>query len=154
MNIHNNRGMTPLHMACENGHLGATKLLLENNAKLNAVDYFGETPLFKSVRGGNKTITKYLISNHAFVNNTNKVSEKLIHIAVMFDDFDLAEVLLKVEQNPDPKTAAGNLIVSRHFGSGTQESISRSIFSICLFFLSACRSNSTTTYSLISLFVK
>lgn len=107
--------MTPLHMACENGHLGVTKILLENNAKLNVVDFLGETPLFKSVRGGNKVLSKYLIACHAIVNNANKINERLLHMAVRFDDFELAEVLLKVGQDPNQVTNAGNLIIRPYY---------------------------------------
>lgn len=106
-NIHNNKGLTPLHMACEKGHLGVAQLLLMNNAKLNVTDFLGETPLYKSVRAKNKTLTKFLIAQHAVVNNANNINERLIHMAVMFDDIELAEVLLKVKQNPNAVTDAG-----------------------------------------------
>lgn len=108
MNIHNNKGLTPLHMACLNGHLKTAELLLKNNAKINAIDVLGETPLFKSVRGGHKILTKFLISQHSVVTNANKINEKLLHMAVMFDDAELAGVLLKLEQNPNAMSSAGN----------------------------------------------
>jgi hypothetical protein len=46
-------GMTPLHLACRNGQVGAAKALIECGASASALDDFGRAPLecFEDPRG-------------------------------------------------------------------------------------------------------
>jgi len=46
VNVKDDGGKTPLHLAALSGYVGVVKLLVEAGAELNATDKFGHTPLF------------------------------------------------------------------------------------------------------------
>lgn len=102
LNTPNKNRLTPLHLACTNGHLDIVKMFIEKNARMNAVDLVHETPLFKAIRGKWKKITQYLIVQHAAVNIYNKNKDTVLHMAVKYENFDLVAVLLRVSgSNPN-----------------------------------------------------
>ena len=59
------RGITPLHAAAGNGHVGIAKLLIENGANDNAKNDSGESALMRSTQDGNHQIAQLLIDNGA-----------------------------------------------------------------------------------------
>jgi len=56
---------TPLHLASEEGHMEAVKLLVESGANINATDRWGGTPLQGSLKHNHTSIAKYLKKNGA-----------------------------------------------------------------------------------------
>ncbi|MCK5341788.1 MAG: ankyrin repeat domain-containing protein, partial [Candidatus Heimdallarchaeota archaeon] len=59
VNVKNEAGKTPLHLACASNELEKTKTLIKNNADINAMDHEGNTPLL-----GMFTYFDYYISEY------------------------------------------------------------------------------------------
>ena len=53
-------GVTPLHVAADEGNLSCVKLLISAGANVNAIDDEGETPLSKSLKQGHKDVANLL----------------------------------------------------------------------------------------------
>lgn len=53
-------GSTPLHYACEYGHINIVELLLRCGADINAINNQNNTSLLVAITNGNLEITKYL----------------------------------------------------------------------------------------------
>jgi len=51
---------TPLHLAAEEGHIEAVKLLVDSGADINATDRWGGTPLQGSLKHNHTQIAKFL----------------------------------------------------------------------------------------------
>ena len=62
-NPENADGITPLHLAAENGHFEVFRLILENATTKNPVAFNGLTPLHSAAKGGYTKIIKLLIAN-------------------------------------------------------------------------------------------
>ncbi|XP_037482573.1 acyl-CoA-binding domain-containing protein 4-like [Triticum dicoccoides] len=63
--VSDSRKRTPLHLAVDNGHLGAVELLVSSNADVNAQDNQGQTPLHYAVRREKEDIAQLLVKHHA-----------------------------------------------------------------------------------------
>ena len=55
-------GMTPLHVACQNGHTKIAKLLLDRGADIDHKNAEGSTPLNLSIRVRHMDTVKLLLS--------------------------------------------------------------------------------------------
>ena len=87
-------GITPLHLACQEGHLECAKLLVEmqpNSIEFKASD--GITPIFIAAQNGHSETLKYLIEYQA---NVNVVTENgtVLHSAVIGGNQECLELLL------------------------------------------------------------
>ncbi|WP_375603618.1 ankyrin repeat domain-containing protein [Wolbachia endosymbiont of Anurida maritima] len=71
VNVKNDKGNTPLHLAVEEGNLEAVKHLIEKGADLNAPDKHGWTPLYYAVYSGNIDVVRFLIDQGADYNITD-----------------------------------------------------------------------------------
>ena len=76
-----NEGETYLHFAAYLGDVDATKVLIENNADVNAVDKNKERPLHNVSKKGHADVAKVLIQNGVDVNAVNKDNETALHYA-------------------------------------------------------------------------
>jgi hypothetical protein len=63
-------GVTALHLAAQNGHLGTVKLLIDRNANVDARDQCGDTPLCYAAmcHGGHPDVVEVLLNHGAEVN--------------------------------------------------------------------------------------
>jgi len=89
--------MTPLHYACQQGHLNVVKAhepLLEVKEVWTARNSDFDTPLHLSCESMSVQIVYYLISNGANANAKNSKSLTPLHIAVQNSHVGIAEMLL------------------------------------------------------------
>jgi len=52
----------PLQIACKNGHLNIAELLLENNVRVDAIDWLGKTALYEAAEQGHLKVVKCLVN--------------------------------------------------------------------------------------------
>ncbi|MBN2589996.1 MAG: ankyrin repeat domain-containing protein [Sedimentisphaerales bacterium] len=76
---------TALHIASETGDLEIAELLIENGAKVNAIDIEGETPLHKSCYYLQMLVTELLLKNGANSNAKNVMDITPLHMAINFN---------------------------------------------------------------------
>lgn len=92
------KGMTPLHCACQKGDSEIVKAhvsLLDSKEALQAKDGDGNTPLHLSCRSLSIEIIKYLISKGADMNARNKMELTPLHIATQCGYIKAAEILVQ-----------------------------------------------------------
>ena len=70
-------GRTPLQYAAREGHVDIVKMLIENDAKVNATDFNDCTALHHAARGGHVDVVKVLIQNGADVNAVQHFTSQL-----------------------------------------------------------------------------
>ncbi len=91
------RGATALHYAVKAGFVGATEVLLESGADVNAKSDAGETPLFYAMKAGARanvaTMVKVLIAGGADVNHPNAKGETVQATAKRRRRSDCGEIL-------------------------------------------------------------
>ena len=63
--------MTPLTLAATQGNEDIVRLLLDEGANVNMVNYYGITPLISAVWNGNENIIRFLLDRGADVNRTD-----------------------------------------------------------------------------------
>jgi len=81
-------GATPLHLACQQGHLEAAKLLLSAGAPVDARDSYGNTPLWRAVfafRGGEPELIRVLLNADADPDAKNNTDRSPRDMALTFD---------------------------------------------------------------------
>ena len=74
-------GQTPLHFAVRMGDIEVVKLLVENEAKIDAKDTNGYASLHIAAQNGHLEIIKHLIENGAQIEERGKYGYTPLHIA-------------------------------------------------------------------------
>ncbi|KAJ8688507.1 hypothetical protein QAD02_024302 [Eretmocerus hayati] len=113
-------GVTVLHRACQGGDEKLVDLLLLHGASLTPVDRNGLNPLLHAVKSNSMKIVKQLIGAGADVNFVNVKGVKkdpstpmtALHFAIMNDDLDMLECLLKHGADPNRTNKLGRSILS------------------------------------------
>ena len=93
INIKDNYEKTPLHYACENGHLQNVEYLYSKGADMEANDYDGRTPLHYACQG-HLPIVEYLLSKGANIEAKDDQEDTPLHYAIMYGDIDVIKYLL------------------------------------------------------------
>ena len=112
-NIKNSSGLTPLHLAAQNGHTEIVQLLLQNNADPNIQDNNGDTPLHFSSENDHTETVQLLLQNNADPNIQNNDDDTPLHIACEGDltepENDHIEIVkLLLQNNADPNIQVNN----------------------------------------------
>jgi len=88
VNQQNVGGATALHMACREKNFEIVKILVENEADVNAVDNEGWTPLMRGALAGDKDIVDLLLVKGAQASSINSSGESTIIHATISDCSD------------------------------------------------------------------
>ncbi len=91
----NDRGVTPLHMACDSGCIDVATFLIENGADLYAVDSDGDTPLHWAAYSGYSECVTLLIDKGVPVDILNTAKNSPFHYAAMLGRIDVISLLLE-----------------------------------------------------------
>ena len=65
INIQDDEGLTPLHLAAKNGFLDVAEILIRHGANVNAIDNQKQTPLHKAAEDGQDEMCQLLLENGA-----------------------------------------------------------------------------------------
>lgn len=116
MNARNLIGSTPLHLASENGKLGAALVLLDNGAFVGAKNRYGWTPLHYASRNNHVHIINLLIARGANVSERANYSDDAPRIppsvtpimsAAKHGSFEAVQQLLQKGANPRETDSLG-----------------------------------------------
>ena len=96
MRVGQTYGRSGLQMAAGSGHVDIVKVLIENGANVNILDFEDfSTVLYRAAYTGHADIAKLLIQNGAHVNATMRYRETALHYAAEEGHCDVAKVLLQ-----------------------------------------------------------
>lgn len=104
INLKNNEGKTPLHIACQNNNKDIIRLLLKYGANIDEQDIDLNTPLHIACQNNQHDIVNILLENKANINAKNKESWTPLHIVCKQGNTLIAEELLRNEANIRLKT--------------------------------------------------
>jgi ankyrin repeat protein len=113
-----NDGNTPLHLACDRGFLNIVRFLIEkHNVNLNGKNYFCCTPLHLSSLGGHLDVTEYLIKQSAVsINEQDTLNYTPLHYACAGGNIEV--VLHLLLSGADPfigNRLSDDLVYPEHF---------------------------------------
>jgi ankyrin repeat protein len=92
-NIVDNGGYTPLHWACQEGHLNIIKKLVDKGALVNVLDQGGFTPLRLAVGSGNTRVFNFLLKYKAVVGDFS--FNTLLHNAAAWNRVAIAKKIIQ-----------------------------------------------------------
>ncbi|KAH7327406.1 ankyrin repeat-containing domain protein [Rhexocercosporidium sp. MPI-PUGE-AT-0058] len=79
-------GQTPLHLAAIHGNLEATKLLLDCDVRVDALDVFGLTPLLIAYKNQDLSVATALIEEGATIDDNRMNLEELLFAALKLEN--------------------------------------------------------------------
>lgn len=100
VNIQDEYGLTPLHMATF-VNFDLVKCLVENGADVNAVNIHGYTPLFYSMYHNDPYLCSYLVKHGAKVDAKNNFGETPLHIATYLNNISAVRTMVRLGANVD-----------------------------------------------------
>ena len=107
VNVRNNMGQTPLHLAASKNRLTVVKTLTEaDGVDINITDNAGNTPLYTAVESGRHYAAAILISAGACADILNKEGIAAIHKAACFRDAWILKLLLAKGASTETKDAS------------------------------------------------
>lgn len=95
VDVKNEFGDTPLHIAASTGYTSVVKLLLEHEADVNAKNKIRETPLHCASSEGIIGNVELLLEHKADVNAINKDGDTPLHLACKESYLEAVKLLLK-----------------------------------------------------------
>ncbi len=103
INQHDNeKGFTPLMIACNENNAAITYLLLSGGANPGIVSKKGVMPLIKAIHKENSFLVNLLLENGANVNQKDVVSDNTpLHAAIDLGNSDIVTLLLAHKASPD-----------------------------------------------------
>jgi len=100
-------GMGPLHLAADQGSLGAAEGLVNLKASLEATDVTGSTPLMLAAQGGHDRVAALLLRHKAAVDARDEQGNTAIHFAGMYEKEKVFRVLVEAGAAPFALNRAG-----------------------------------------------
>ncbi|XP_049883329.1 BRCA1-associated RING domain protein 1-like [Pectinophora gossypiella] len=103
----NNKGETPLHIACRLGKIDKVTELLNQGANTNTKDNAGWTPLHEVVQNGRLDLVQVLLPYNTLINVPGPGNETPLHEAVRYGHVDIAVELVKNGADVHAKNCKG-----------------------------------------------
>ncbi|KAG6460697.1 hypothetical protein O3G_MSEX012158 [Manduca sexta] len=103
----NNKGETPLHVACRLGKVEKITELLNQGANTNTKDNAGWTPLHEVVQNGRLDLVKLLLQYNTLINVPGQSNETPLHEAVRYKHIDIARELVTHGADPNMPNIKG-----------------------------------------------
>ena len=120
VNAAKSKGVTPLHLAAEVGHLDIVNALLAKGANINAVENNGATPLYSAVYYGQLDVVNVLLAAKGInINAAKSNGETPLHIAAEVGHLDVVNALLAakgININAAKSNGATPLLVAAEVG--------------------------------------
>ena len=115
INEPNERGFTPLHLACANSKdIKSIEILLEYGADKDARSKDGQTMLHCAAENDDRTVLRYILEHHVFadINEPDDDGYTPLHLACSGSkDIKSIELLLKYGANKDARAKDGHTIL-------------------------------------------
>ena len=110
---------TPLHIAAEEGNIEVAKLLLENNANVNAEGMGKLTAFHLACMQGNFDMAMLLVNHGADVNLKNEEKSSALHMACRGENIELVRFLLeqKIDVNALDSSNRSSLCIAKDHGA-------------------------------------
>ena len=93
--------VTPLSVACQNGHLGIVRCLTEAGADKDHANVNGVSPLFVASQNGHVDVVAYLIGAGADKNQATKEGASPIYTACFKGEVEVVKCLLEADAEMD-----------------------------------------------------
>ena len=106
INVPDERGFRGLHYTCKTGNLEITKLLLDNNAHLDAKTKENETPFLFACQEGHFDIAELLVSKKCDTNAADTSGKTGLHYACQNGSLNIVNLLVNNKANLDVKTTS------------------------------------------------
>ena len=121
VNIATKCGKTPLHFAAQEGHTSVVKLLIQEQANVNAQDMLEMTPLQWAVERSHKDVIELLMENGADAGHQDKLGRTCIDIAQRNGNEDFINMCLEHNSIQVTQGAVEGILAQMHEGHGIQE---------------------------------
>lgn len=92
-------GMTPLHIAVENGHYDIAEFLIQKGANLDSKASLGKTPVWSAAKSGNLKMIQLLIRHGAKLDEIGPNSTTPFFVAAATGNLDIVKELSKPKYN-------------------------------------------------------
>jgi len=107
VNITNQLGETPLHLAVENASSGGEKttelvqFLVESRANLELTDHRGHTAIMRAACGGHTDVVRFLHQRGASLTRVDRNDKTIMHLAALNNRAEVILLLLRAKGGED-----------------------------------------------------
>ena len=104
VDVQDDEGSTPLHVATVEGHLQTAQVLVMAGARIDIKDYNGFTPLYIAARLDNLRIVQMLASHGADINAKDKLGFTPLHAAAFDGNTEVVRELIRLGANVNARS--------------------------------------------------
>lgn len=108
IDVSNDQGSTPLHVATDRIHHDAVRYLLEANASVAVRNNDGETPLLRAARNGSLACASLLLAHGAPVTASCRHGRTALFLAASNGHVKIVQMLLDAGSQVDARSNVGN----------------------------------------------